>query len=199
MFSMVFSMVFRIRINLIRIRIQHFRLNTDPDPGFWRTKIYKIYSWEKFFFGSKIAIYLSLGSRKGRPSLEPSKRTSSTSKHEISEFFFYFYGSFLPSWIRIRIRIHGPDLIRIQSGSGNTGFHTAHPPAWWRASRWGSDSWRWRWRPADRCMTPWRRGWSGHVTGSTGSPGSPQLPAGHSLDQIHESLMLWLKGAKAWD
>jgi hypothetical protein len=26
--------VFRIRIHLIRIRIQHFRLNTDPDPGF---------------------------------------------------------------------------------------------------------------------------------------------------------------------
>jgi hypothetical protein len=35
---------------------------------------------------------------------------------------FYFCGSFLPSWIRsgfwIRIRIHWPDWIRIQSGSG---------------------------------------------------------------------------------
>ncbi len=34
--------VFRIRIHLIRIRIQHFRLNTDPDPiriqGFDKTK-----------------------------------------------------------------------------------------------------------------------------------------------------------------
>jgi hypothetical protein len=26
--------VFRIRIHLIRIRVQHFKLNTDPDPGF---------------------------------------------------------------------------------------------------------------------------------------------------------------------
>jgi hypothetical protein len=26
--------VFRIRINLIRIRIQDYRLNNDPDPGF---------------------------------------------------------------------------------------------------------------------------------------------------------------------
>jgi hypothetical protein len=25
---------FRVRINLIRIRIEQFRLNTDPDPGF---------------------------------------------------------------------------------------------------------------------------------------------------------------------
>jgi hypothetical protein len=26
--------VFRIRTNLIRIRVQHLRLNTNPDPGF---------------------------------------------------------------------------------------------------------------------------------------------------------------------
>ncbi len=31
--------------------------------------------------------------------------------------FFSFWGSFLPSWIRIRI--HWPDWIRIQSGSGS--------------------------------------------------------------------------------
>ncbi len=31
--------VVRIRIHLIRIRIQHFWLNTDPDPGFWWPKI----------------------------------------------------------------------------------------------------------------------------------------------------------------
>ncbi len=34
----------------------------------------------------------------------PQKRTSSTSKHENSVLFFYFCGSFLPSWIRTRIR-----------------------------------------------------------------------------------------------
>ncbi len=30
---LVFS-VFRIRIHRVRIKIQHFRLNNDPDPGF---------------------------------------------------------------------------------------------------------------------------------------------------------------------
>jgi hypothetical protein len=33
--------VFRIRIHLIRIWIQHFRLNTDPDPGFCWPKMGK--------------------------------------------------------------------------------------------------------------------------------------------------------------
>ncbi len=31
--------------------------------------------------------------------------------------FFWLCGSFLPSWIRIRIRIQGPHCIRIQSGA----------------------------------------------------------------------------------
>jgi hypothetical protein len=34
----------------------------------------------------------------------PQKRTSSTSKHELSLLFFYICGSFLPTWIRIRIQ-----------------------------------------------------------------------------------------------
>jgi hypothetical protein len=48
--------VFRIRINLIRIqiRIQHFRLNTDPDPiriqGFTDQKLKKINSKKIFLF-----------------------------------------------------------------------------------------------------------------------------------------------------
>ncbi len=29
-----FFSVFRIRIHRVRIKIQHFRLNNDPDPGF---------------------------------------------------------------------------------------------------------------------------------------------------------------------
>ncbi len=48
----VFTTGFRIRIHLIRIRIQHFRLNTDPDPiriqGFDDQKFKKIYM--KIFF-----------------------------------------------------------------------------------------------------------------------------------------------------
>jgi hypothetical protein len=45
---------FRIRIQLIRIRIQHFRLNTDPDPvriqGSQHQKLEKVYSWKIFLF-----------------------------------------------------------------------------------------------------------------------------------------------------
>ncbi len=37
------------------------------------------------------------------------KRPSNTSKHELLPFFFYFCGSFLPSWIRIRIPNTDPD------------------------------------------------------------------------------------------
>ncbi len=39
--------VFRIRIHLIRIRIHHFRLNTDPDQGFEDQNMKKIYPWKK--------------------------------------------------------------------------------------------------------------------------------------------------------
>jgi hypothetical protein len=71
----------------------------DPDTGsgsrVLMTKNLKKFKAENFFiifFGSKIAIYLSLGLYKGRPSyrrsLQPSKRTSSNSKHEISLPYF---------------------------------------------------------------------------------------------------------------
>ncbi len=95
----------RISIHLIRIRIQHFRLITDPGPGFWRPKIWKNLQLKKKlkFFRSKTTIYLSLDLHKERPSYRLSlsqKRTSSTSKNEIKKIF-YFCGVFLPSWIRI--------------------------------------------------------------------------------------------------
>jgi hypothetical protein len=58
----------------------------------------KIYSWKKCnLFGSKTAIYLFLGLHKGRPryctteAFSSQKRTSSTSKHENSEFFLLFW------------------------------------------------------------------------------------------------------------
>ncbi len=49
------------------------------------------------------------------------KRPSNTSKYELLQIIVYFCGSFLPSGfrIRIRIRIHRPDWIRIQYGSGS--------------------------------------------------------------------------------
>ncbi len=42
---------FWIRIHWFRIRIQHFRLNTDPDPGFWWTKIGKNLQLKKICYG----------------------------------------------------------------------------------------------------------------------------------------------------
>ena len=78
----------RIRIHFIRIRIQHLRMNTNPDPdpiqiqGFNDQKLKKNYKVIEEAFSSQ-------------------KRPSNTSKHERLQFFFYFSGSFLPSWIRI--------------------------------------------------------------------------------------------------
>ncbi len=121
-----------IRIGLMRIRIQHFFLIADPDPDtdtdpdpvsnpeFLWPKIKKKFTAVNFFifYGSKIAIYLSLGLHKGRTSY---RRSIQLSKENIQHFktwkfftFFYICGSFLPSWIRIqqlklmRIRIHNP-------------------------------------------------------------------------------------------
>ncbi len=121
-----------IRIHLIRIRIQHFRLNTDPVPdpiriqGFWWQKIWKNLQPKKMnFFLSNTTLYLSQGLHKGRPSYKKSLQLSkenSTSKHELSELFSTFVGHFCPpeSGFRkqIRIRIQWPDWIRIQFGSG---------------------------------------------------------------------------------
>jgi hypothetical protein len=60
---------------------------------------------------------------KGRPnykrSFQPSKKNIQHLKKRRNVWTFYhFWGSFLPSWILIRIQ--GPHQIRIQSGSGST-------------------------------------------------------------------------------
>ncbi len=94
--------VFWIRIHLIRIRIQHFGLNTDPDsdpdPWFWWKKIYKKLTGEKSnFFWIKTTIYLSLGFQKGRPSyriLQPSKENAQHLKTWNLLFFSTFVGHF---------------------------------------------------------------------------------------------------------
>jgi hypothetical protein len=80
----------RIRIHLIRIRIQHFRLDTDPDPDPIRIQGFK-----------------------KKPS--DLKREYPTLQNMKFLNFFYFCGSFLPSWIRIRIP--NPDsLTRLNPG-----------------------------------------------------------------------------------
>ncbi len=64
------------------------------------TKIGKNLQLKMIFFWSKITIYLSLGLHKERTSyrrsLQPPKRTSSTSKHEISGLFSILVGYFCP-------------------------------------------------------------------------------------------------------
>ncbi len=124
--------VFRIRINFlrIRIRIQRLRLetNTDPDPiriqGFNDQKLKKNYSWKKKlnFFWSKTAIYLSLGLHKVCPGYRRSLQlTKEAIQHCKTWIFPLFVGHFCPpgSGSGFRIRIHWPDWIRIQSGSGS--------------------------------------------------------------------------------
>ncbi len=86
------------------------------------------YSWKKITsFGSKTTSDLSLCLHKGRPSY---RRSFQLSKESIQHFktwnfliFSTFVGHFCPpgsgSGFRIRIRIHWPDWIRIQYGSGS--------------------------------------------------------------------------------
>ncbi len=94
---------FRIDIHLIWIRIQHFRLNTDPDPdpirilGFDDQNLKKNYSWKKTKFSEpKTTIYLSLGLHKGRPSY---RRSLQPSKENIQHFnkwnFLIFFSTFV--------------------------------------------------------------------------------------------------------
>jgi hypothetical protein len=81
----------QIRIDLMRIRIRiwikHFFLCADPDSGsgFDDLKLKKIYSWKFLFLVSlsTIAIYLSLGLHKGRPSY---RRSLQPSKEKIQHF-----------------------------------------------------------------------------------------------------------------
>jgi hypothetical protein len=69
--------VFRIRIHLIRIRIQHFRLNTDPHliRILFGSRVLMTKNWEKF----------------------------TAKKYKFCKFFFYFCWIYLSSWIQIRI------------------------------------------------------------------------------------------------
>ncbi len=96
----------------------------EPDPGVLWPKIDQISQVKK------IAIYLSLGLHKGRPSYRKSRQPSKENIQYLKTWhfliFFCFCGSFLSSWIRIRI--HWPDWIQIQLGSGSrirtTAFYT---------------------------------------------------------------------------
>jgi hypothetical protein len=79
---------------LIRIRIQHFRLNTgtDPKPDSDPIKI-------ELQVKTKLIFFIIIATE---AAFSPQKRTSSTSNMKFLNLL-YFSGSFLPSWIRIRI------------------------------------------------------------------------------------------------
>jgi hypothetical protein len=96
----------RIRIPRIQIRIRiQFRIQSFDDQKLKKITAVKLFF---IFFKSKIAIYLSLGLHKGltsyRRSLEPSKENIQHFQNMRILYFFYICGSFLPSWIRIRIQ-----------------------------------------------------------------------------------------------
>jgi hypothetical protein len=107
----------RIRIHFIRIRIrtQHFRLKyrsgsgSNPDPGVLMTKNWKQFKDEKKlnFFGIKN--YNLPIPRASLKDVQITKEAFSSQKEHpalqnmIFVNFFYFRGSFFPSWIRIRV------------------------------------------------------------------------------------------------
>ncbi len=109
----LFITLFRIWIHWfqIRIRIQLYRLNTDPDPGFWwpTTEI----SLQLKIFLNKIAIYLSLGPHKGLPSY---RRSLQPSKENIQDYKTWNLNFFLFSTDPMTCL--NPDPIRIR----NTAF-----------------------------------------------------------------------------
>jgi len=45
-----FNAEFLVRIRFLRIRIQHFMMNTDPDPGSWSKGIFSPEERKKSFF-----------------------------------------------------------------------------------------------------------------------------------------------------
>jgi hypothetical protein len=110
--------------NPLQIWIQHFRLNTDPDPGFWWTKNGKNLQLKKY--ASEKDVHTT------EEAFSPQKRISALQKQKYL-IFFYFCGSFLP----FRIRIHwwlNPDPIRIRN---TTRIRVKTYQIKWRGSRSG--------------------------------------------------------------
>jgi hypothetical protein len=112
--------LFRIRIHLFRLQIQHFRLNTDPVPvpypypGFRWTKIKKKITAENkiWFFGIKNCNLLipKTPERTSKLQENPSalkREYPALQNMKFLNFFLFLWVIFAlhrPDWIRIRIR-----------------------------------------------------------------------------------------------
>ncbi len=88
---------------------------SNLDPGFWWPKTGNKYTTHFLFFIKKMYVTYVQATEEA---FSPQRRTSSTSKKLNLLTSFYVCGSFVPWWIRIRIK--GPHWIRTQSGSGST-------------------------------------------------------------------------------
>ncbi len=92
------------------VRIQLFRLNNDPIriQGFNDQKLEKIHRWKDFYylFLLKVAIYLSLGLHKERPSIRGSLQPS---KENIQHFKTWNFFTFLFMWIFFALLDPDPD------------------------------------------------------------------------------------------
>ncbi len=121
----------RIRTHLVRI--QHFRLNTEPiriqsGSRVLMTKNWRIYSWKKKIKNVQVT----------EAEKKPSELKKEHSALQNMKFlnFYYFCGSFLPFWIRIQFG----------SGSGSATLITSHhcvltPPPPLGAAKAGGNIW----------------------------------------------------------
>ncbi len=142
-FLLVWEAGLRIRIHFIRIRIQHFRLNTDPDPdpSFWWPEIEKNLQLKKknIFFLSKTTIYLSLGLHKGRPSY---KRSLQLKREHPTLQNLKFLKNFLLLWVIVALLVPDPDS---KYGSGSTdliesgSIRDPDPQPCWEGNGWPED------------------------------------------------------------
>ncbi len=97
--------------------------NPDPDPVFFDDQIFKkSYNWTKLFWDQKLQSTYPKASIKHVQAIEeafsPQKRTSSTSKRKFLNFSI-FVGNFCPPGSGSSFRIHRPNWVWIQSGSGS--------------------------------------------------------------------------------
>ncbi len=102
--------VFRIRIHVVRIRIQHFRPNPIGSRVLMTKNLKKITA-EIFFyiFGSKTDIYLSLGLHKGRPDYRRSLLPSKENIQYFKTWNFSFFSPIYRMWFILGLLDPDPD------------------------------------------------------------------------------------------